>query len=71
MANNSNPSAMAAAAACWAAAAACWASAAESEGALDGAAVGLMTGVAVSPSHLVNGVAFLGQSKCHYTNIGN
>jgi hypothetical protein len=64
MANNSNPSAMAAAAACWA-------SAAESEGALDGAKVGLMTGVAVGPAHLTNGVAFIGQSKCHYINISN
>jgi hypothetical protein len=64
MANNSNPSARAAAAACRA-------SATESEGAHDGAAVGLMTGVAVSPAHLMNGVAFLGQSKCHCINIGN
>ena len=67
MANNSNPSAMTCALAT------------KSEGALDGAAVGLMTGVAVglmtgvavSPAHFMNGVAFLGQSKCHYTNIGN
>ena len=75
IANNSNPSAMTCALAT------------NSEGALDGAAVGLMTGVAeglmtgvavglmtgvaVSPAHLMNGVAFQGQSKCHYINIGN
>jgi hypothetical protein len=75
MANNSNPSAVTCELAT------------KSEGDLDGAAVGmmtgvavglmtgvavgLMTGVAVDPAHLMNGVVFLGQSKCHYINIGN
>ena len=46
MANNSNPSAMAAAASC--------ASTAESEGRLEGAAVGLMVGVVLGPAHVMN-----------------
>ena len=46
MANNSNPSAMAAAASC--------ASTAEGIVRLDGAAVGLMTGIPVGPVHVMN-----------------
>jgi hypothetical protein len=50
MANNSNPSAMAAAACC--------VSAAEGKGSLDGAEVGLMTGVAVDPAQITRSNAF-------------
>ena len=61
MENNSNPSAMAAAASC--ASTAEWegrldgaavASTAEREGRLDGAAVGLMVGVVLGPAHVMN-----------------
>jgi hypothetical protein len=50
MANNSNPSAMAAAACCI--------SAGEGKGSLDGAKVGLMIGVAVDPAHIMKYDAF-------------
>ena len=58
MANNSNPSAIAAAASC--------ASASEGIVRLDGAAVGLMTGMPVGPAHVMNSDAS-GQTK--FTSI--
>ena len=62
MANNSNPSAMTAAACCI--------SAAEIEGRLDGAEVGFMVGVVLGPAHVMNSDAS-GQTKYIYVISSN